>query len=220
MTAAILTLAPYSPPDIAADVREALTPIDREHFEQHLQRASEIVARWPAWKQNLLGGLPTNDASRTLLLGSASQLRKTESGQSVLVPLYFIAALLTLSSGICLGQSDGIPRYKLPLAPGSKTAETPAPASGIFDGDIREAVQELREARKAQQELSAESREWRGLFKQIDGTRLKNLADRIGTLTWLVFWVLMVGISAWGLKQLASVAEAIGKVVTAWRTRE
>jgi hypothetical protein len=113
------------------------------------------------------------------------------------VPLYFIAALLTLSSGICLGQ--------------------PAPAAGIFDGDIREVVQEIREARKAQQEFTAESREWRGIFKQFDGTRLKNLADRIGTLTWLVFWVLMVGISAWGLKQLASVAEAIGKVVTAWR---
>jgi hypothetical protein len=66
MTAAILTLAPYSPPDIAADVREALTPIDREHFEQHLQRASEIVARWPAWKQNLLGGLSTNEPSHAV----------------------------------------------------------------------------------------------------------------------------------------------------------
>jgi hypothetical protein len=176
MTAAILTLTTPQPQDGTRYVRGYLpfAPL-----------------RYSPRQPRYVGS--TNDASHAVKHGSASQLRKTESGQSVLVPLYFIAALLTLSSGICLGQNDGIPRYKLPL------------------------VQELREARKAQQEFTAESREWRGIFKQFDGTRLKNLADRIGTLTWLVFWVLMVGISAWGLKQLASVAEAIGKVVTAWR---
>ena len=91
------------------------------------------------------------------------------------------------------------------------------PAAGIFDGDIREAVQELREARKAQQELSAESREWRGIFKQFDGSRLTNLADRIGTLVWLLFIAFVVYFASGILKNLAGVAEAVGKVVTAWR---
>jgi uncharacterized membrane protein YraQ (UPF0718 family) len=93
------------------------------------------------------------------------------------------------------------------------------PLAGIFDGEIREAIAELRQHREALREQAAESREWRGIFKRFDGSRLNNFFDRIGTLVWLVFTVLIVGISAWGLKQLASVAEALGKVVTAWRRK-
>ena len=79
-------------------------------------------------------------------------------------------------------------------------------------GEIREAIQELREVRKANQEVAAESREWRGLFSRFDGSRLEKFADRIGTLVWLCFWALIVGGVAYCLRQVADVLKAFRDV--------
>jgi hypothetical protein len=34
-----------------------LSTMPSKRFEDHLRKASEIVSRWPAWKQQILGGL-------------------------------------------------------------------------------------------------------------------------------------------------------------------
>ena len=59
-------------------------------------------------------------------------------------------------------------------------------AGSLVDGGIREAIQELRDTRKAQQELTAEALEWRGWFSKFDGSRVGGFPDRIGTLIWPV----------------------------------
>jgi hypothetical protein len=100
-------------------------------------------------------------------------------------------------------------------------AQTPIPAhAGIFDGDIREAIAELREVRKANQEVAAESREWRGILSRFDGSRIGAFVDRIATLIWLVFWVLIVALCAWALRELASVVKAAGDALKAFRREE
>jgi hypothetical protein len=100
----------------------------------------------------------------------------------------------------------------------------PAPAAGIFDGDIREAVQELREARKAQQEFTAESREWRGIFDRTERRFDGKFLDRIGTLVWLAFWLAIVAMvsvtvacAAYGMDKIAGVVKSAGEAVKAWR---
>jgi hypothetical protein len=100
----------------------------------------------------------------------------------------------------------------------------PAPASGIFDGDIREAVQEIREARKAQQEFTAESREWRGIFDRTERRFDGKFLDRIGTLVWLAFWLAIVAMvsvtvacAAYGMDKIAGVVKSAGEAVKAWR---
>jgi hypothetical protein len=143
--------------------------------------------------------------SRVALLGhSRDTLAPAPTLPRSLSHVLIIAALLTLASGICLGQ--------------------PAPASGIFDGDIREAVQELREARKAQQEFTAESREWRGIFDRTERRFDGKFLDRIGTLVWLAFWLAIVAMvsvtvacAAYGMDKIAGVVKSAGEAVKAWR---
>ncbi len=39
------------------DEQTATPKDDRSEFVQHLERASETVRSWPAWKQTMLGGI-------------------------------------------------------------------------------------------------------------------------------------------------------------------
>lgn len=93
------------------------------------------------------------------------------------------------------------------------------PHAGIINGDIREAIQELREVRKANQEVAAESREWRGVFSRFDGHRI---ANTLRGLYWLVIAAMgsaAVYFSAGAIKQLAGVIAAVAETIKAWRAK-
>ena len=138
--------------------------------------------------------LSTNDASQTVKPGSDVVASKPATAQFSA----FIIALLLLSATPALAQEHG----------------------GILDGSVIERIREVRESldahREALRENVAEAREWRGLFSRFDGTFL----NRISTLVWLTFWVLIVALGSWGLRELASVVKATGEAMKAFRREE
>lgn len=92
------------------------------------------------------------------------------------------------------------------------------PAGGPLDGsllqDIREARQDVRALKDSIAAGREEARLWRDRTERLfDGKFL----DRIGTLVWLTFWVLIVAGVCFGLRQAALVLESFGKALTAWK---
>lgn len=69
---------------------------DREKFIQHLERASEIVSTWPAWEQELLGGIAHSPRKRKPKMVRAKfkvdEIRRTKYQQEmhtiVMSPVY------------------------------------------------------------------------------------------------------------------------------------
>lgn len=50
---------------------------DRQKFQEHLDAATRIVSRWPAWKRNALGGCIVSDD----LKAAIERLRRIEAGE-------------------------------------------------------------------------------------------------------------------------------------------
>jgi hypothetical protein len=83
-------------------------------------------------------------------------------------------------------------------------------SAGIFDGEIREAIAELRQHREALREQAAESREWRGLFSRFDGSRIANVARGL-------YWMVMACIGAVTVAAVAVAAKYVAEAVKAFR---
>jgi hypothetical protein len=144
--------------------------------------ASTVLDRFPKFSC----GMPANDASRRLLHGSAGDIggglvnasfpgwHQSHPRQDAHVTpptLVLIIAALTLLSTPALAQP---------------------PSAGIFDGDIREAIAEIRQHREALKEQAAESREWRGILERWeprtwDGSKIGTfIANLFAPFAWVV----------------------------------
>lgn len=54
----------------SAEIQTLNEESHNDQFIKHLERSSEIVKSWPAWKQQLLGGT----AARSSMLGASPQI--------------------------------------------------------------------------------------------------------------------------------------------------
>ena len=188
MSALALTLAPYTPPEIAADVREASIGPQRARPLS----VAQIQAQAKAFTRDL------NDASHALLHGSESFARISPVGSRL--GALIIAALLAFAS------------------PAFSYGPQQAIGDGILDRIDRRAerLEARLEASTREQGRIADfferlsNREGKGLLDGWDGSRIANVFRGI-------YWMVMACIACVTVAAVALAAKQIGEAVRAWR---